>query len=133
MTDSNDKKPSRKTTTKKSAQEKKTTSKPASKSDETEKEFDEAYKKKIQKALQENLVEMAKRKNLSQKQVSIINSFIEEHLSCFVLLGYTVNGNPVSLVNAPTQQDSDSLGTLLQKFFVKYIDPPSSETRPPGI
>lgn len=93
--------------------------------------IDEAFKKKIQRALQDNLIEMAKRKNLSQKQISIINSFIEEHLSCFVLLGYTVNGNPVSLVNAPTQKDSDSLGTLLQKFFMKYVDPPTTGTTPP--
>lgn len=92
--------------------------------DEGDDNIDEAFKKKIQRALQDNLIEMAKRKNLSQKQVSIINSFIEEHLSCFVLLGYTVNGNPVSVVNAPTQKDSDSLGTLLQKFFMKYVDAP---------
>lgn len=137
MTDSEDKKPKRSSAAgpKKSTSKKKTMNKPAVDSHENDSNFDEAYKKKIQKALQENLVEMAKRKNLSQKQVSAINSFIEEHLSCFVLLGYTVNGNPVSLVNAPTQKDSDSLGTMLQKFFVKYIDPPpnGNDMKPPGV
>jgi len=92
---------------------------------------DAAFKKKIQYALQANLEQYAKKRNLSQKQISIINSFIEEHLSCFILLGYTVNGDPVSLVNARTQKDSDSLGTLIQKFFQKFIEPPMSPHQPP--
>lgn len=94
------------------------------KSDE-EKERDE-YKEKIRKALQENLDDYMKSRNLNQKQISSINSFIEEHLSCFVLLGYTVDGDPVSLVNSRTQKDSDSLGTLLQKFLSKYTEPPTN-------
>ena len=85
---------------------------------------DEEYKRKIQKALEANLIEYAQKKRLSQKQITVINSFIEEHLSCFVLLGYTCAGEPVTLVNAPTVKDSDSLGTALQKFLMKYIDPP---------
>ena len=134
MTDSEDKKPNRKTTTRKSTQKKKPVKKETKSIENDDLSLDDAYKKKIQKALQENLVEVARRKNLSKKQVSVINSFVEEHLSCFVLLGYTVNGNPVSLVNAPTQKDSDSLGTLLQKFFIKYIDPPAGgEPKPPGV
>jgi len=92
---------------------------------------DTEFKRKIQKALQANLADFAKKKNLSQKQVSVINSFIEEHLSCFILLGYTANGDPVSIVNAPTQKDSDSLGTLIQKFLAKYVDPPPGMI-PPG-
>lgn len=116
------KKPARKTN-RKAPVKKSSTKKNASKS---EKGFDEEYKAKIRAALQTNLDEYLKNRNLSQKQISTINSFVEEHLSCFVLLGYTVNGDPVSLVNAATQKDSDSLGTLLQKFLTKYSDPPSS-------
>ena len=40
----------------------------------------------IVQSSKENLDDYAKKKNLSQKQVSVINSFIEEHLSCFILL-----------------------------------------------
>lgn len=85
--------------------------------------IDDVFKKKIQQAIQSNLDEYAKKRNLSQKQISIINSFVEEHLGCFILLGYTVSGDPVSIVNAPTPKDSDSLGTLIQKFLSKYSDP----------
>lgn len=96
-----------------------------SKAGESKKDSSDAYREKIQKALQANLDDFIKNRNLNQKQISTINSFVEEHLSCFVLLGYTVDGDPVSLVNSPTQKDSDSLGTLLQKFLSKYTEPPS--------
>ena len=82
-------------------------------------------KRQIQNALQANLSDYVKRKNLSQKQVTVLNSFIEEHLSCFILLGYTVDGNTLTVVNASSQKDSDSLGTLLQKFIVRHIEPPT--------
>lgn len=95
-------------------------------------QLDEQFKEKIQKAIQSNLDEYAKKRSLSQKQISTINSFVEEHLGCFILLGYTVDGDPVSIVNAPTPKDSDSLGTLIQKFLLKYSDPrdPSSMIPP---
>ena len=87
-------------------------------------------KQQIQEALAANLSDFVKKKNLSQKQVTVLNSFIEEHLSCFILLGYTVDGNTLTVVNASSQKDSDSLGTLLQKFIVRHIEPPIG---PPGI
>lgn len=132
MTQDDDKKPQRRTkkTTKKISRPRK---KQLKKDEDTEvstdsenKKISDSYKKKIEAALEANLEEYIKNRNLNQKQISTINSFIEEHLSCFVLLGYTVNGDPVSLVNAPTQKDSDSLGTLLQKFLGKYTEPPNN-------
>lgn len=84
----------------------------------------ESFNNKIRAALEANLQDYAKRKNLSQKQSQAITSFVEEHLSCFIILGYTVAGEPVTIVNANTQKDSDSLGTALQKFLAKYSDPP---------
>ena len=128
MTQDDDKSPKRprKKTTKKVS--KKSVDK---KQEETPPE-DSEFKNKIQKAIQSNLADYARKKHLSQQQVQTINSFIEEHLSCFILLGYTVNGEPVSVVNAPTQKDSDSLGTLIQKFLAKYIDPPPGMLPPGG-
>lgn len=87
----------------------------------------EEYKKQIQRALKANLDEYLKNRNLNQKQISSLNSLIEEHLSCFVLVGYTVDGEPLTLVNAQTQKDSDSLGTILQKVLKKYQDPPNNQ------
>ena len=123
MSQENDKKPKKKVTPKK---------KPKVEEDDAsaaEELAEQIFRNKIKAAIEANLHEYAAQKNLSKKQVSVINGFIEEHLSCFVLLGYSVNGDPVSIVNAPTQQNSDALGTLLQKFLVKYIDPPASPSQ----
>lgn len=123
---SKDDKSPKKRNTKKDTPKKSVSRKGTSKEDQV----DESTRKKITAALQANLDEYARKKDLTQKQAAVINSFIEEHLSCFVLLGYTVGGEPVTVINAVTQKDSDSLGTLLQKFLSKYIDIPPP--MPPG-
>lgn len=123
---SKDDKSPKKRNTKKDTPKKPVTRKKASKEDQV----DDSTRKKITAALRANLDEYARKKDLTQKQAAVINSFIEEHLSCFVLLGYTVGGEPVTVINAVTQKDSDSLGTLLQKFLSKYIEIPPPF--PPG-
>lgn len=120
MVDTDDSKPPRKTP--KRAPRRKSKKKETEESKEKKEEH--ILKRQIQEALSANLTDYVKKKNLSQKQVTILNSFIEEHLSCFILLGYTVDGNTLSIVNAQTQKDSDSLGTLLQKFIVKHLPEP---------
>ena len=123
MTQDSDKTPRKRSVKKKAT--------PKSKSEKKEKESEtedldenDAFTIKIRAALEANLQDYAKKRNLSQKQVSAISSFVEEHLGCFIILGYTVGGDPVTVVNATTQKDSDSLSALLQKFFAKYSDPP---------
>ena len=118
MSQEDDKKPKKKTAPRRKTVKKK-------EEIETEEDIAERlFRKKIKAAIEANLMEYAVQKNLSKKQINTINGFIEEHLSCFVLLGYSVDGEPISIVNARTQQNSDALGTLLQKFLIKYIDPP---------
>ena len=126
MTQSDDKPPRKQPRKKRSSKASANKKDQKKESTDNEDSARDIYKEKIRQALQENLDEFIKEKNLNQKQISAINSYIEEHLSCFVLLGYTVDGSPVSLVNAPSQKDSDSLGTLIQKFLSKYIEPPSN-------
>lgn len=94
-----------------------------SKKKSKEEKLDEDIEKKIEAAFRINLAEAAKRKKSSHKQMTNINSYIEEHLGCFLLLGYTIDGEPVTLVNAKTQKDSDSLGASIQRFMMKYQDP----------
>lgn len=93
---------------------------------------EDVFRDKINEAIRVNLTEYAKQKNLTHKQVTSINSYVEEHLSCFVLIGYNAAGDPVSIVNAKTPKDSDSLGTLLNKFLMKYSDPPPFPGSGPG-
>jgi len=96
------------------------------------KSAEDQFRDKINEAIRVNLSEYAKQKNLTHKQVTSINSYVEEHLSCFVLIGYNAAGDPVSIVNAKTPKDSDSLGTLLNKFLMKYSDPPPFPGSGPG-
>lgn len=124
MAQGDDKQP-KKRPVKKTRPTSRSTRKKTSKSKEELK--NEEYKKQIQQALKANLDEYLKNRNLNQKQISSLNSLIEEHLSCFVLVGYTVDGEPLTLVNAQTQKDSDSLGTILQKVLKKYQDPPGNQ------
>ena len=61
---------------------------------------------------------IARKKHNQKRNTELLTSTIEEYLSSFVLLGYNYDGDPVTLVSASTQQQSDSLGTLIQKFIV---------------
>lgn len=117
MTQDSDKSPKKNSTGKRGRPRKK-------KIEADEQDLNDKFNDKIRAALEANLADYAKKKNLSQKQVSTISSFVQEHLSCFIILGYTVGGEPVTIVNATTQKDSDSLGTAIQKFLAKYSDPP---------
>ena len=40
-------------------------------------------------------------------------------MDSFIVLGYNYDGDPLTLVSASTQQQADSLSTLLQKFIVQ--------------
>ncbi len=72
----------------------------------------------IRSALESHLVEYNKRKHAKKRNVDQITGIVEEYLGSFVLLGYNYEGEPVTIVSATTQQHSDSLSTLLQKFMV---------------
>lgn len=81
----------------------------------------------IKSALETHLVEYARKKHTQKRDTELLKGTIEEYLSSFVLLGYNYDGDPVQLVSASTQQQSDSLGTLLQKFIISQ-----SPHTPPG-
>tara|TARA_B100001093_G_scaffold495002_1_gene538993 strand:- start:1303 stop:1680 length:378 start_codon:yes stop_codon:yes gene_type:complete len=82
----------------------------------------------IRAALESHLVEYAKRKQDQKRNVDQLSTMIEEYLSSFVLLGYNYDGDPVTIVSASTQQHSDSLSTLIQKFIIN-----SNPGNTPGV
>ena len=47
-----------------------------------------------------------------------IGGNLQEHLDSFILIGYTMTGEPVQMMFAPTPKDIDSLSTNLQKFIL---------------
>ena len=77
-------------------------------------------KQLLKEALQADLLERS-RKSIDNKVA--ISSTLEEFMKCFIVLGYDMNGNPINLVHANSQQDADSLSTAVNKFFVQNNNP----------
>jgi hypothetical protein len=77
-------------------------------------------KQLLKEALQSDLLERS-RKSIDNKVA--ISSTLEEFMKCFIVLGYDMNGNPINLVHANSQQDADSLSTAVNKFFVQNNNP----------
>ena len=50
-------------------------------------------------------------------------SNMNEYLSSFVLLGYTVDGEPVNVTCANSQKDIDSLNTCVHRFILNQSLP----------
>jgi len=70
-------------------------------------------------ALESQIVEYQSKRRESLKTLDDLASIIEEFTDSFILLGYDFKGNPVNLISAQTQQQADSLGTLVHKFLVE--------------
>ena len=43
---------------------------------------------------------------------------MQEYLSCYILIGYTVEGRAVNITYSPTSKDMDSLNTGLQRYII---------------
>ena len=77
----------------------------------------------IRAALESHLHEYAMKKKDQKRNLEQLTSIIEEFLSSFILLGYNYDGESVTLVSSSTQQQSDSLSTLLHKFIATSSPP----------
>jgi hypothetical protein len=74
-------------------------------------------KEVIQSALSSFLHEKLQEKTITKQNLESLIGIIEEFLNCFIVLGYTFDGTPIQYICAHTQQEADSLATLLNKFF----------------
>jgi len=84
----------------------------------------ELLKKAMISALQENIDE---RNNGIRKDLKSLSTTVEEYLTSFIILGYTFDGDPIHCISAHTQQEADSLVTLINKFFHSHIENESTE------
>lgn len=55
------------------------------------------------------------------KEVSYLGSIIEEYLSCFTLIGYTIEGEKICIFNAKTSKDEAALVDLLRATFIEVV------------
>ena len=56
-----------------------------------------------------------------RKEKKALKSILGEFLSCYIVVGYDLNGNNVELTNALNEQSEDSLTTAIQKFTINYM------------
>ena len=67
---------------------------------------------------QEELVE----KKNKLKDVSYLGSLVEEYLSCFVIVGFTLQDEKVCIFNARTGKDEAALVDYLRATFLDVIN-----------
>ena len=51
-----------------------------------------------------------------------LSNIVEEYLSCFTLIGYTMQGEKVCLFNAATSKDEAALVDLLRATFLEIVN-----------
>jgi hypothetical protein len=70
------------------------------------------------KAVEEFLVKKLNDKIDKKRDIDALVNTIQEFLTCFVVLGYNFNGEPINFISAHNQQEADSLATLINKVFI---------------
>ena len=91
------------------------------KPDKKKEGFDPNENKEIKelthKALVSFLRDQLEEKAANKKDLDVLCAQINEFLNSFILIGYNLDGEPISMISAHNQQEADSLGTLLNKFI----------------
>lgn len=85
-------------------------------------EEDEKLKELIREALAMRIETTSKKKarvNLN----ATLGGVVGEFLNSFIIMGYDLSGNPVTIKLAPTVQSNEALKSLLIKVFAKEIRP----------
>jgi hypothetical protein len=76
-------------------------------------------KEQLENLLKEALTSFAQdKKRTTTNEIEAMLATLEEFLQTFVLIGYTLDGEPFSVINAHSQQEADSLSTAVTRFFM---------------
>lgn len=77
----------------------------------------------LKSAMEEYLTVQSNVKSEKAKSLSSLAALISEYLSAFIIIGYNVNREPISLVHATNQMDADALSAAINKFILNSINP----------
>ena len=111
-----------------SSPKKKTASKKKSAKKRTSKK--QSVKKPIKKAKPVKPMDIGKLLNILEedpqliaykKNTKAIAAKLYEHLNCFIVIGYTEQGDPVQITSAKCSKDYDALSTALQKYVLELL------------
>jgi len=61
--------------------------------------------------------------NKEGEGIKCMSQNMQEYLSNYILIGYTMDGNPVHVTYAPTPKDYDCLNTGLQRYIMEQGPP----------
>jgi hypothetical protein len=56
------------------------------------------------------------------KEISHLGNIVDEYLSCFTIIGYTMQGEKVCIFNAKTSKDEAALVDLLRSTFLEIVN-----------
>ena len=84
------------------------------KSDNPSEFSSEQIKRLLKEALMDNMIDHKKRTNL---EIDAMISTMEEFLRSFILIGYNIKNEPITITHAKTQLDADALYTSLSRLF----------------
>ena len=77
-------------------------------------------RKLLREALMDNLTEVRKQSNM---EIDAMVSTMEEFLRSFILIGYNMKNEPVTITHAKSQLDADALYTALARLFTTINSP----------
>ena len=80
--------------------------------------------KVLKAALNNYLTSQASEINSKTRDIDALRATIEEFLNSYILLGYSLTGEPVHIISAHNQQEADSLSALLNKFLFNQNEDP---------
>lgn len=85
-------------------------------------EEDEKLKELIREALAMRIETTSKKKTRVNLNATL-GGVVGEFLNSFIIMGYDLSGNPITIKLAPTVQSNEALKSLLIKVFAKEIRP----------
>lgn len=69
-------------------------------------------------ALKQYKDELTQKKSIRNKDLGHLTSIVEEYLSCFAIVGFSLEGDKVCIFNASTAKDEGALVDHLRSTFI---------------
>jgi hypothetical protein len=81
--------------------------------------FDEVNNKELQKSLDKWLKEHQSQNAIAMRDLGLLKAIVSEYLDCFIVFGYTLEGERVILQNYQKARDRDAIMEFLKTIFIK--------------
>jgi hypothetical protein len=76
----------------------------------------------LRSALQDYMVQHSSVKVEKSKNMHNLATLVSEYLGAFLILGYDMNGAPISCIHAKNQMDADALSAAINRFILNAAE-----------